>query len=362
MLLRLHDTYNGRSGQTKSCDESDDAAGDCSHVRSSLKDVSSLPVAEGHRPELTDDRRTRGERLRHYAEAIMANVPRTASAIVRTMRPRQWAKNVLVVAAALAAGVLSDDHNIAIIIGTFIAFTLVASAIYLFNDARDAPEDRLHPTKRFRPVAAGELSARTAVNASIVIAVAGLALGTAIDRELGVTLAVYVVIQVAYAIWLKQQPVIDLAIVSAGFLLRAIAGGVAVDVPLSQWFLLVASFGSLFMVAGKRYSELRSLGNGGGTRRTLEEYSESYLRFVWSLAAAVTITAYSLWAFEIYQGSGVNWQAISIAPFVMGLLRYAVDIDRGLAGEPEEAVLRDRVLQLIAVSWLVVFAIGVYQK
>lgn len=287
----------------------------------------------------------------------MANVLHTTSAIGRTMRPRQWAKNVLVVAAALAAGVLRE--NIAVVLGTFVAFTLAASAVYLFNDAHDAADDRLHPRKRFRPVAAGELAARTAVIASVFVAAAGLALGTAIDLQLGATLAIYIVIQVAYALWLKDQPVIDLTIVAAGFLLRAIAGGVAVDVPLSQWFLLVASFGSLFMVAGKRYSERRSLGSSGDTRRTLEEYSESYLRFVWSLAAAVTITAYSLWAFEISQGSGVNWQAISIAPFVMGLLRYAVDIDRGLAGEPEEAVLRDRVLLVIAVSWLVIFSIGV---
>lgn len=292
----------------------------------------------------------------------MTSPVRTASAIVRTMRPRQWAKNILVVAAALAAGVISDGNNIAIIVGTFVAFTLVASAVYLLNDAIDVEEDRKHPRKRLRPVAAGHLPVRTAVIASVVVVTAGLALGTAIDRDLGVTLLVYVVIQVAYALWLKEQPVIDLAIVSAGFLLRAIAGGVAVDVPLSQWFLLVASFGSLFMVAGKRYSELRSLGNEAGTRRTLEEYSVSYLRFVWSLAAAVTITAYSLWAFEIENESGVDWQAISIAPFVMGLLRYAVDIDRGLAGEPEEAVLRDRVLQVIALTWLVIFAIGVHAQ
>jgi len=284
----------------------------------------------------------------------------TAQALLRTMRPRQWAKNVLVAAAALAAGVLGDGNNIAIVLGAFVAFTLVASGVYLFNDARDVEADRLHPRKRFRPVAAGELPIRTAVVSSVVVAASGLALGTAIDVQLGVTLVVYLVLQVAYALWLKEQPVIDLAIVSAGFLLRAIAGGVAVDVPLSQWFLLVASFGSLFMVAGKRYSELRSLGNAAGTRRTLEEYSESYLRFVWSLAAAVTITAYSLWAFEIRTASHVNWQAISIAPFVMGLLRYAVDIDRGLAGEPEDAVLADRVLQIIAVAWLAIFAIGVY--
>lgn len=284
----------------------------------------------------------------------------TASALVRTTRPRQWTKNVLVVAAALSAGVLGEDNNIAIIVGTFVAFTLAASAVYLFNDARDVEDDRKHPRKKLRPVAAGEISIRTAVLASVAVAAAGLGLGFAINRNLGITLSVYIVIQVAYALWLKEQPVIDLAIVSAGFLLRAIAGGVAIDVPLSQWFLLVASFGSLFMVAGKRYSELRSLGNEAGTRRTLEEYSVSYLRFVWTLAATVTITAYSLWAFEIKNETGVDWQAISIAPFVLGLLRYAVDIDRGLAGEPEEAVLRDHVLQVIAVSWLAIFAIGVY--
>lgn len=283
-----------------------------------------------------------------------------AAPIVRTMRPRQWPKNILVIAAALSAGVLGDGNNIAIIFGAFVAFTLAASAVYLFNDAHDAEVDRLHPRKKYRPVAAGELSARTAVGSSIAVAAAALALGFAIDRDLGITLLVYISIQVAYALWLKEQPVVDLAIVSAGFLLRAIAGGVAIDVPLSQWFLLVASFGSLFMVAGKRYSELLMLGNEAGTRRTLQTYSVSYLRFVWSLAAAVTITAYSLWAFEIENATGVDWQAISIAPFVMGMLRYAVDIDRGLAGEPEEAVLRDRVLQVIAVSWLAIFAMGVY--
>jgi decaprenyl-phosphate phosphoribosyltransferase len=286
--------------------------------------------------------------------------PRGVSALVRAARPRQWVKNLLVVAAPLAAGVVDDPDALRAIGAAFVAFTLAASAVYLLNDVRDVEDDRRHPTKRRRPIAAGELSPRVALVAAALGAAASIALGFAVDTDLGVTLVVYLVIQVAYAVWLKDQPVVDLAIVSGGFLLRAIAGGVAVDVPLSQWFLLVASFGSLFMVAGKRYSELHSLGSEGGTRRTLQLYSESYLRFVWSLAAAVTITAYSLWAFEIAGDSGVNWQAISIAPFVMGLLRYAVDVDRGLAGEPEEAVLRDPVLQVIAASWLILFAIGVY--
>lgn len=290
----------------------------------------------------------------------MSNPARTALAVGRTMRPRQWTKNTLVVAAPLAAGVTWTSRTIMEVAATFVAFTLVASAIYLLNDVIDAEDDRRHPSKRTRPVASGDLSPATAMFFAAACAVVGVAIGYAVASRLAATLVLYLALQIAYVLWLKRQPVIDLSIIAGGFLLRAIAGGVAVDVPLSQWFLLVAAFGSLFMVAGKRYSELRSLGSAAGTRKTLEAYSESYLRFVWSLAAAVTITAYSLWAFEISTQADVNWQAISIVPFVIGLLRYAVDVDRGLADEPEEAVLRDPALQVLGAAWLIVFAIGVY--
>lgn len=287
----------------------------------------------------------------------------TTRALVRAARPRQWSKNLLVLAAPLAAGVIDEGSVLRVVALAFVAFTLASAAIYLLNDVIDVEADRLHPRKRYRPIAAGEVGARPALVTSAILAAGSLALGYATDTELGATLTVYLVLQVGYARWLKEQAVIDLAIVAAGFLLRAIAGGVAANVPLSQWFLLVASFGSLFMVAGKRYSELRSVGSAAGTRATLQEYSESYLRFVWGLAAAVAVTAYSLWAFEISTGDvGVNWQAISIAPFVLGLMRYAVDIDRGVAGEPEDAVLRDPVLLGLVGVWMVVFAIGVYAR
>ncbi len=281
--------------------------------------------------------------------------------LLTATRPRQWGKNLLVIAAPFAAGVLGERQVLLDTAGAFVAFTLVAAAVYLNNDTFDIAADRLHPRKRLRPIASGAVSVTTARVSAVVLVSAGLALGSAVDRQLAAVLAIYVTLQLAYTLWLKHQAVVDIAIIATGFLLRAIAGGVAVDVPLSQWFLLVAAFGSLFMVAGKRYSERRTLGTDAGTRRNLTEYSESYLRFVWSLAAAVTVTAYSLWAFEIAGDGPVNWQAISIAPFVMGLLRYAVDIDRGLAGEPEDAVLRDRVLQVIALIWILIFAIGVYQ-
>ncbi len=281
------------------------------------------------------------------------------SALVRALRPRQWIKNVLVAAAAFTAGAFDDPQVILAVVGAFVSFCLCASAVYLVNDIRDIEHDRRHPTKRMRPIALGTLPIPVAWAASAGCATLGLALSFSVDPMLGVTMICYAALQWSYSLWLKNQPVIDLAVVASGFLLRAIAGGVATDLPLSQWFLLVASFGSLFMVAGKRYSETFSVGVEAQTRNSLQYYSESYLRFVWSLAAAVAITAYSLWAFEVGQGAATPWAAFSIAPFVLGLLRYAVDIDRGVAGAPEDIVLGDRVLQVLGVAWLVLVGMNV---
>ncbi|MBW9206182.1 decaprenyl-phosphate phosphoribosyltransferase [Mumia sp. zg.B17] len=281
------------------------------------------------------------------------------ASLLATTRPRQWLKNVIVVTAPLAAGILAQPDVLGRVAVALVAFIMVSAAVYLINDVCDAEEDRRHPVKSARPVAAGEVTPAAALGLAVVLTIVGVGIGSWLTWELGLTLAVYVTLQVSYALWLKHMAVIDLAVVASGFLLRAVGGGVATGVALSQWFLLVAAFGSLFMVAGKRYSEFHALGSQAGTRRSLTLYSESYLRFVWGLAASVTITAYCLWAFEIAPESGIPWQTISIAPFVLGLLRYAVDIDRGLAGEPEDIVLRDRVLQSIGVVWLITFALGV---
>ena len=173
---------------------------------------------------------------------------------------------------------------------------------------------------------------------------------------------VYISLQLLYSAYLKHLPVVDLAMVASAFLLRAIAGGVATGIPLSQWFLLVAAFGSFFMVSGKRYSEMKALGGEAGTRRSLTRYSESYLRFAWMLAAVMVLISYSLWAFENGGNGafGIPWTAISIAPFTLGLLQYALEVDAGTAGEPEEVVLHDHVLQGLGLVWLVVISIAVF--
>lgn len=281
--------------------------------------------------------------------------------LVKGARPRQWTKNLLVLAAPLAAGRLQEPDVLAATAIAFVAFVLASSGVYLFNDAVDAAEDRRHPRKRFRPIAAGVVPISAAYTVGVALMAAGVMVAALASTALVWVLLVYVTMQVAYCLWLKHQPVIDIAVVSGGFLLRAIAGGVAAGIELSQWFVLAAVFGSLFIAAGKRYSEARLAPSVEGTfRKNLDGYSTSYLRFVWGLSAATLIMTYGLWAFEIRETTGSILAAISMAPFIIGVLRYAVDIDSGNAGEPETIVLNDRLLQGFGLIWLVLLAGSVY--
>lgn len=275
------------------------------------------------------------------------------------MRPKQWVKNALVLAAPLAAGEISQGDVLVPTLVALAAFILASSAVYAFNDAMDVEADRQHPVKRNRPIAAGALTPRQGVYLALILAVASLAVASLTTMAFAGLLAAYLVIQVLYAVSLKHEPVIDLVIVATGFLMRAVGGGLAAGLPISHWFLLVAGFGSLFMVAGKRYSELKSVGAHASTRRSLSGYTETYLRFVWTLSAAATVMSYSLWAAEQAALSDQPWHTISIAFFVLGLLRYAVDVDAGQAQEPEEIVWNDRVLQGIGMLWLALVLTGV---
>lgn len=284
-----------------------------------------------------------------------------ATGLIRAARLRQWVKNVLVLAAPIAAGVIAQPDVLAACAVAFGSFSLAASGVYLVNDARDVDADRAHPTKRRRPIAAGVVGVGVAYAVAVVLLAAALGLSLLASPLLLAVIAVYEAVQLAYCLGLKHQPVLDICIVASGFLLRGIAGGVAVGIELSQWFLLVAAFGSLFMVSGKRYAELRLVeGTGTEIRRSLLGYTPSYLRFVWTLSATAVVLAYSLWAFELKANGNGTWAMISVVPFTVAVLRYAVDVDGGLAGEPEDIALADRVLQLLAGAWLVSVAISVY--
>ncbi len=284
--------------------------------------------------------------------------------VVKAMRPRQWVKNLLVLAAPLASlggDVDYDYRKVFLQVGiAFVVFCLAASCIYLVNDARDVEADRAHPTKRFRPIASGVVPVPLAYGLAVVLGVASLGISWLTSPNLALVMAAYIAIQLAYCFGLKHQAVLDICIVSSGFLIRAIAGGVAASIPLSQWFLLVMAFGSLFMAAGKRYAELQlAERTGAKIRRSLESYTNSYLRFVWTLAATAVVLCWGLWAFE-RDGGGGSWFAVSIVPFTVAILRYAVHIDGGDAGEPEEIALHDRVLQMLALGWIGTVGVAVF--
>lgn len=289
----------------------------------------------------------------------------TAGALLASMRPRQWVKNVLVLAAPAASGSVLEADVLAGAALAFVAFCLVSSAVYLFNDVIDVAEDRAHPRKRHRPIAAGRLSTRLATTAALVLLSAAVAVASLAGLQLTAVILVYAGVNIAYCVALKNEPVIDIAVIASGFVLRAVAGGVAAEIYLSQWFLLIASFGSLYMAAGKRYGEVRQLGEGeSATRKSLARYTSTYLRFVWSVSAALLIMSYALWAFETGAGSssGGLWSEISMAPFILAVLRYGVDVDAGRASEPEEIALRDRTLQVIALAWVACVALAVYSS
>ncbi|MGB0112722.1 MAG: decaprenyl-phosphate phosphoribosyltransferase [Ilumatobacteraceae bacterium] len=283
--------------------------------------------------------------------------------LLSAARPKQWLKNVLVFAAPGAAGVLDQSHELGLTLLAFASFCCAASGIYMWNDLLDVEADRRHPTKHRRAIASGELSITAARVAGVVLPIAALGLAALTGRwETVAVVATYIAITIAYTLWLKHVPVVDVVTVAAGFVLRAAAGAVAVDVPMSRWFVLCVTFGSLFIVVGKRYAELNELGDDAGTRATLEEYSLGYLRMLLSMSLAGVFISYCVWAFETAEASASDLPLyeLSIVPMLMALMRYLLVLDQGGGSAPEEVFARDRLLQLLGLCWVVVYGFAVY--
>ncbi len=281
-----------------------------------------------------------------------------ARALLAACRPRQWAKNLLVLAAPSAAGVI-DRGDVALeAAGAFVVLCMVSSATYLLNDVRDREQDRLHPLKRGRPVAAGEISPRTALRFAAALAVLGVAAGAAIAPGLGAVALAYLLLTVTYSLWLRSVVVLDVLVIAAGFVLRALAGGQATDVYLSRWFVLVTAFCAIFLVAAKRLAELRQPNGGKLLRRTLHAYSRRSLILAVGLAASAASAAYVSWA--LTRPSHLVWYGLSIVPFVLWLARYAALIGAGAGQAPEEVILRDRVLLALSGAWGLLYLGGVY--
>ena len=285
-------------------------------------------------------------------------------ALLREARPKQWAKNVLVFAAPGAAGVLDNSPYWWKTLLVFAAFCMAASGTYYWNDILDYEADRNHPLKRTRPIAAGRIPLSVAGVVGTALLAGGIGLAFALRWQAGATVAGYVALTTTYSKFWKHVAVVDLVCVAAGFVLRAVAGATAVDVRMSSWFSLTVSFASLFIVAGKRYAELRELGDGANTRAILEEYTVGFLRIVLSVSCGAALVTYCIWAFDTTTELGTRWPfyELSIVPMAMAMLRYTLVLEQGHGAAPEEIFLADRALQLIGLAWLMVFGLGVYLR
>lgn len=283
--------------------------------------------------------------------------------LLRELRPKQWMKNVLVFAAPVAAGVFNEGGTELRAIGAFGCFCAAASATYVINDVFDVESDRRHPVKRNRPIAAGIIGVPIAIFIAIVLLAVAIGGAFAIRRDFGYTILAYLALTTVYSIWLKHMPILDIVAVAAGFVLRAIGGATATGLPISEWFFTVTSFGALFMVAGKRAGELSELSDDAQSiRPVLAAYTPNFLNYLRAVFSAGVIVTYCLWAFSSASeaaSGGVLFQ-LSIIPFAVAILRYALLLEQGKGAEPENLVLSDITLLVSGAAWAIIYACAVY--
>jgi 4-hydroxybenzoate polyprenyltransferase len=279
------------------------------------------------------------------------------------MRPRQWPKNVFVFVALFFDGQVINVTSLLPTILAFVLLCLMSSGVYLMNDLADIESDRRHPTKRFRPLPAGELQKGTAGAAAVFFALGSLTAGFALSTGFGLILLAYLVTQIAYTFWLKHVVLLDVSIVAAGFILRIAAGVTIIDVQrFSPWLYIFGGFLSLFLVVGKRRHELVLLGDEARHHRAiLQEYNLELIDRMLGIITTGAVVSYSLYTF-LSEGLPENHAMMLTIPFVLyGIFRYLYLIHvRNEGGAPEEIVLRDRPFQITILLYGLAAFIALY--
>jgi decaprenyl-phosphate phosphoribosyltransferase len=288
-----------------------------------------------------------------------ARRPTWPISVLRTARPRQWPKNLLVFAAPLAGATWGRAHGWSYALVAAAAFGCASVAVYFVNDVTDAERDRRHPRKRYRPVASGDLPRSHALVIGAICAAVGLAAGLALSVPL-LTASVggYLVLSFLYSWKLKHIAVIELLFVASGFLLRVLAGAAATHVPPSGWFLLVCSLGALGVATAKRYTELAGLGDAAIEHRpAMRRYRPMALLVTQWVIGALMIAAYLAWAAGERHSAEI-WHILSAIPLAAALVRFAVLTARHTSAPVEDLLMRDGIMLGCELSWLVLFVTG----
>lgn len=267
--------------------------------------------------------------------------------ILRALRPKQWTKNALLFAALIFAERYTDLDAVRNVLIGFALFCMISSSGYLVNDLRDVEADRLHPDKKSRPIAAGEVPVAFAWVLAGALMIAGISGAFWLNTGFGMTAAAYLLVTLTYSTWFKHTVVLDVMLIATGFVLRAVAGAEAIPVVSSPWFLTCTAFGALFIGFSKRLAEIRALGDAAGAhRKILDEYSIPMLEQFISIMTGCAIISYALYAVDSGQGPAM----MLTVPFVIyGILRFMYLVEKGEGGAPEMMLLRDRPLQLCLV-------------
>ena len=288
-------------------------------------------------------------------------------AVVRTLRPHQWVKNLFVAAPLVFAKHLLDPAYVVRAAIATLAFCALSGAVYAFNDVRDVEADRAHPTKRHRPIASGALSERAGLILAIALAVAALAVAVAIDLRFAAFAATYLVVNLAYSLGLKQVAFVDVGLIAAGFLLRVLGGAAAIDVPASRWLLLCTALLAAFLGLGKRAHELAAATRGGrdvtATRAALAGYRAPVVKAAMIALAIATTGAYVLYTLDDHTVAffGTD-RLVWTAPFcALGVARFAqLALARGGDDSPTEAMLRDPPFLLNLAAWAAAVLVIIY--
>ncbi|MBX3300473.1 MAG: decaprenyl-phosphate phosphoribosyltransferase [Acidobacteria bacterium] len=288
-------------------------------------------------------------------EPVLWTLWRNARGIVAEMRPLEWSKNLLVFSGVIFSRSLLDAANFRLALLGFAVFCLASSSIYIFNDLCDIRADREHPIKRGRPLASGDLNINLA-RLSFAVMLAGSAIGAfALGLEFGLIVAIYVSSCVAYSLGLKHVVILDAIIIAGGFVLRAVAGAALIGVSASEWLVLCTSMVALLIAFGKRRHELALLDDAAPThRRSLGDYSISFLDNIMAICAGAAIITYSLYtrADETVARIGSHWMLITIPFVIYGVFRYLFLIHvRGAGGDPVQILFRDRPTLLNLILW-----------
>ena len=278
------------------------------------------------------------------------------------MRPLQWSKNSLVFAALLFDKRVFQWDALWHTLAAAMVFSAVSSAIYLVNDVRDVHQDRLHPKKRFRPIASGEVSPGQAMRVAVVLLTIGLITAVAVRPEFAIVIVAYIALMLAYSYGLKRMVILDVFAIAAGFVLRAVGGAVAIDVPASPWLYVCTALGALFIGFGKRRNEIVTLEAAAGQHRAnLEDYSLPMLDQIIAIVSAAMLIAYSLYTFDAANVPDSHAMMLTIPYVAYGLFRYLFLVyRRGEGGSPEVLLIKDPGLISCIAGWVATSLIILY--